>query len=107
LTDSGLGALASGCRRSLKSLSIAACVKITDVALEAVGSHCRYLEVLSMDSEFIHNKGVLAVARGCPCLKVLRLQCTNVTDEALLGVATFCSTLELLALYSFQKFTDQ
>lgn len=107
LTDKGLVELAIGCGKSLKVLGIAACAKITDISLEAVGSHCRSLETLSLDSEFIHNEGVLAVAEGCRLLKVLKLLCINVTDEALEAVGTCCLSLEVLALYSFQKFTDR
>lgn len=99
--------LALGCGKTLKSLGVAACAKVTDVSLEAVGSHCQSLETLSLDSEFIHNKGVLAVAKGCQLLKVLKLQCISVTDEALEAVGVFCRSLELLALYSFQRFTDR
>ncbi|XP_062118558.1 F-box/LRR-repeat protein 4-like [Humulus lupulus] len=105
--NAGLVELALGCGTSLKALGIAACAKITDVSLEAVGVHCKSLETLSLDSEFMHNKGVLAVAQGCPFLKVLKLQCINVTDEALKAVGTSCAPLELLALYSFQRFTDK
>uniref|UniRef100_A0A2P2KM93 F-box domain-containing protein n=1 Tax=Rhizophora mucronata TaxID=61149 RepID=A0A2P2KM93_RHIMU len=107
LTDSGLVELAQDRGRTLKSLGVAACARITDIALEAVGSHCKVLETLSLDSEFIHNDGVLSVARGCPLLKVLKLQCINVTDEALISVGNYCSSLEVLALYSFQQFTDK
>lgn len=107
LSDRGLIELAIHGGRTLKSLGVAACAKITDVSLEAVGSHCRSLETLSLDSEFINNKGVLSVAKGCRLLKVLKLQCINVTDEALEAVGVFCSSLELLALYSFQRFTDK
>lgn len=107
LTDKGLVELALGVKGALKSLGVAACAKITDVSMEAVGTHCRSLETLSLDSEYINNKGVLAVADGCPQLKVLKLQCINVTDEALKAVGTRCLSLELLALYSFQKFTDK
>ncbi|KAK4477981.1 hypothetical protein RD792_017246 [Penstemon davidsonii] len=107
LTDIGLVQLALGCGRTLKSLGLAACVKVTDVSLEAVGSHCRSLETLSLDSDVINNKGMLAVAKGCRLLKVLKLQCVNITDEALEAVGLFCLSLELLALYSFQKFTDR
>lgn len=107
LTDMGLVELTRGCGKSLKSLGIAACAKITDISFEAVGSHCKSLEILSLDSEFIHNKGVLSVAQGCQSLKVLKLQCINVTDEALKAVGCCCLSLELLALYSFQRFTDK
>lgn len=107
LTDIGLVELAIGCAKSLKSLGIAVCAKITDVSLEAVGLHCKSLEMLSLDSEFMHNKGVLAVAQGCPSLRILKLQCINVTDEALQAVGSSCFSLELLALYSFQRFTDK
>ncbi|KAL5984546.1 hypothetical protein ACLOJK_018651 [Asimina triloba] len=107
LTDMGLTELAIGCGKSLKVLGIAACAKITDLSLEAVGSHCTSLQNLSLDSEFIKNKGVLAVVRGCRALKALKLQCQNVTDESLQAVGTYCLSLELLALYNFQRFTDR
>lgn len=107
LTDTGLVELALGCGNTLKWLGVAACAKITDISLEAVGSHCSSLETLSLDSEFVHNKGVLAVAKGCSLLKNLSLQCINVTDEALTAVGVFCLSLESLALYSFQRFTDK
>lgn len=107
LTDRGLVQLALGCGKTLKSLGVAACAQITDVSLEAVGSHCRSLESLSLDSEIIHDKGLLVVAKRCSTLKVLKLQCLNITDEALQAVGNYCSSLEVLALYSFQKFTDR
>ncbi|CAL5183836.1 unnamed protein product [Lathyrus oleraceus] len=107
LTDKGLVELAIGVGKSLKSLGVAACAKITDISMEAVASHCGSLETLSLDSEFIHNQGVLAVAKGCPYLKSLKLQCINLTDDALKAVGVSCLSLELLALYSFQRFTDK
>lgn len=107
LTDNGLVELALGCGKTLKWLGVAACAKITDISLEAVGSHCSSLETLSLDSEFVQNKGVLAVAKGCSLLRNLSLQCINVTDEALTAVGVFCSSLESLALFSFQRFTDK
>lgn len=107
LTDDGLIKLVDGSGKTLKSISLAACANVTDASLEAVGSRCKSLESLSLDSEYIHDKGVLAVAKGCPQLKVLKLQCVNVTDGALQGVGTCCLSLELLALYSFQIFTDK
>ncbi|GAV63348.1 LOW QUALITY PROTEIN: Adap_comp_sub domain-containing protein/F-box-like domain-containing protein/LRR_6 domain-containing protein [Cephalotus follicularis] len=106
LTDSGLVELTFGCGKSLKSLGVAACAKITDTSLEAVGSFCKFLQTLSLDSEFVHNKGILAVAKGCCLLKFLKLQCSNVSDEALIAVGTYCLCLEV-ALYSFQKCTDR
>ncbi|KAG4381228.1 hypothetical protein GLYMA_15G101100v4 [Glycine max] len=106
LNDIGLVELALGVGNALKSLGVAACAKITDVSMEVVGSHCRSLETLSLDSEFIHNKGVLSVIKGCPHLKVLKLQCINLTDDVLKVVGARCLSLELLALYSFQRFTD-
>jgi F-box/leucine-rich repeat protein 2/20 len=107
LSDTGVVELALGCGKSLKSLGVAACAKITDISLEAVGLHCTSLETLSLDSEYISNKGLLAVAKGCPLLKVLKLQCINVTDEALAAVGTCCLSLEMLAVCSLQKFTDK
>ncbi|XVF28473.1 hypothetical protein REPUB_Repub15cG0032400 [Reevesia pubescens] len=107
LTDAGFFDLATGCGKSLKSLGVAACARITDKSLEAVGSQCKSLETLSLDSKFIRNKGILAIAQGCPLLKVLKLQCINVTDEALMAVGVSCLSLEMLALYGFQQFSDK
>ncbi|KAE8667966.1 F-box/LRR-repeat protein 4 [Hibiscus syriacus] len=107
LTDVGLVELATQCGKSLKSLRVAACGRITDKSLEAVGSHGKSLETLSLDSELISNKGIIAIAQGCPLLKVLKLQCINVTGRALMAVGISCLSLEMLALYSFQQFTDE
>lgn len=108
VTDTGLVQLARGCGLSLKALGIAACVWVTDVSLEAIGSYCTRLETLLLDSELIKDKGVIAVAGGCRLsLKELKLQCINVTDNALEFVGSHCLALQLLALYSFQRFTDR
>ncbi|KAK4482906.1 hypothetical protein RD792_010079 [Penstemon davidsonii] len=107
LTDMGLVQLAHGRRQTLKSLGVGACANISDVSLEAVGSHCKSLDTLSLDSDVINNKGLVSVAKGCPLLKVLKLQCVNITDEALQAVGRFCLSLELLSLHSFQKFSDR
>lgn len=107
LTDTGLVQLVLGCGITLKSLGIAACAGITDISLETVGSHCRSLESLSLDSEFINNKGLLAIAKGCSRLKVLKLQCLNINDEALQAVGVSCLSLEVLALNGFERFTDR
>ncbi|KAF5949036.1 hypothetical protein HYC85_014993 [Camellia sinensis] len=100
LTDTGLIVLAISCGKTLKSVGVVACAKLTNISLEAIEYHCRSLEKLSLDLEFINNKGILVVAKGCHLLKVLKLQCINVTDEALQAVGIFCLSLELLALYS-------
>ncbi|KAI8005992.1 F-box/LRR-repeat protein 4 [Camellia lanceoleosa] len=107
LTDTALIVLAIGCGKTLKYVGVTTCVELTYISLEAIGSHCRSLEKLSLDSEFINNKGILVVAKGCHLLKVLKLQCINVTDETLQAVGIFCLSLELLALYSFQRFTGK
>ena len=107
LTDVGVIDLVLGCAKSLKSIGVAASAKVTDLSLEAVGSHCKLLEVLFLDSECIHDKGVVAVVKGCRRLRSLKLQCVNVTDAAFSVVGDFCVSLEILALYSFQQFTDK
>lgn len=107
LTDAGLIGFVQGCGSSLKSLGIAACVWISDISLQSVASHCKYLETLSLDSELIRNDGVISVAKCCHFLKSLKLQCVNISDEALLAVGSFCCSLEQLALFSFQRFTDR
>ncbi|URD76169.1 LRR [Musa troglodytarum] len=106
LTDTGVVGFAQSSGSSLKSLGIAACAWISDVSLQAVASHCKFLENLSLDSELMRNTGVVSVAQGCRSLKALKLQCVNISDESLQAVGSYCSSLEQLALYSFQRFTD-
>lgn len=107
LTDSGLVGLAEGCGSSLISIGIAACDGIREASLQAVASHCRYLEALSLDSEVVKTEGIISIAQGCRSLKALKLRCLDVSDKALEAVGSFCSSLELLALHSFDGFTDR
>lgn len=107
VSDDGIVGIAEGCGKSLKSLGIAACARVTDTALQAVGLHCMMLKKFTLDSECIQTDGVLAIAQGCSQLQMLRLQCVNVCDEALQVVGRNCTLLETLALFSFQKFTDR
>ncbi|KAL2530453.1 F-box/LRR-repeat protein 4 [Forsythia ovata] len=107
LTDVGLDRLALGCGRTLKSLEVAASAKITDVSLEAVGSYCRSLVTFSLESEFICNKGLLAVAKGYPLLISLELLCSKMTDEALQAITTFCPVLQFLSFCGSNYFTDK
>ncbi|KAL2506757.1 F-box/LRR-repeat protein 4 [Abeliophyllum distichum] len=107
LTDVGLVWLALGCGRTLKSLEVAASAKITDVSLEAVGSYCRSLETLSLESEFICNKDLLAVAKGCPLLISLELLCSKMTDEALQAITNFCPVLQFLSFCGSNYFTHK
>ncbi len=105
--DEGIVAVAEGCGKTLKSLGIASCARVTDVALQSVGANCPILEKLYLESESIRTAGVTAIAEGCPRLNSLQLKCTNVTDEALLVVGHSCLSLETMALFSFQKFTER
>ena len=107
VSDHGIVGIAEGCGKSLKSIGIAACARVTDAALKAVGSNCSMLRRFTLDSECVQTEGVLAVAEGCSQLQTLRLQCVNVSDEALQVVGRNCTLLETLALFSFQKFTDR
>ncbi|KAJ0229859.1 Leucine-rich repeat-containing protein [Hirschfeldia incana] len=106
LTDVGVIELVLCCANSLKSFCVASLAKVTDSSLKAIASHCKLLEVLFLDSECIHDKGVVAVVKGFKRLKSLKLQCVNVTDATFSAVVDFCVSLERLALYSFQQFTD-
>ncbi len=107
LGDEGIVAVAEGCGKTLKSLGIASCARVTDVALQSVGANCQILEKLYLESESIRTAGVTAIAEGCPRLNSLQLKCINVTDEALLVVGQSCLSLETMALFSFQKFTER
>ncbi|KAJ7531412.1 hypothetical protein O6H91_14G042700 [Diphasiastrum complanatum] len=106
ITDVGVVFLATCLGQSLKAFGIAACARVTDIALEAIGVNCSYLERLALDSESFKDAGVHAIAKGCALLRFLQLQCVNVTAEALQAVESCCPYLETLALFSFQKFCN-
>lgn len=107
LTDNGFVQLALGRGGTLKSLGLEFGKCLTDVSLEAVGFHCISLETLSIRSEFINNKGLLSIVKGCSLLKSLKLHCQNITDEVFQAVGSFCLSLELLSLRGCEKLTDK
>ncbi|KAH0992387.1 hypothetical protein GBA52_003870 [Prunus armeniaca] len=89
LTDVCLVELALGVGKSLKSLGIAACAKITDTAMEAIG-----------------NTGIVAVGENCRSLTDLSLRfCDRVGDEALIAVAQ-CSSLQYLNVSGCHQIGD-
>lgn len=106
-TDEGLIGLVKNCGQSLVSLAVATCIWLTDASLHAVGSHCPNLEILSVESDRIQNKGVISIAKGCRKLKTLRLQCIGAGDDALEAIGSSCSLLESLSLNNFERFTDR
>ena len=92
---------ARAAQATLTTLNLTYCSKITDAALEAVGSGCPQLTSLNLSGcRNITDAAVVAVASGCKQLSSLTLGgCNKITDAAvLLMVAWGCKQLVSLDL---------
>ncbi|KAL2530426.1 F-box/LRR-repeat protein 4 [Forsythia ovata] len=116
LTDTGLILLAIGCGRTLKSLGLAACAKITDAslaacrnltdeALQAVGKFCQFLELLALYSfQNFTDKSLCAIGKGCKKLKNLTfINCDFLSDIGLDSIAVGCTELMHLEVNGCQN----
>uniref|UniRef100_A0A0E0M5I0 F-box/LRR-repeat protein 15-like leucin rich repeat domain-containing protein n=1 Tax=Oryza punctata TaxID=4537 RepID=A0A0E0M5I0_ORYPU len=109
LTDEGLVEFVKIRSKSLVSLDISFCNGcITDRSLDAIGTYCHNLEVLSVESKHVKvNNGIISVAKGCQCLKSLKMVWLGVGDEALEAIGSSCSALENLSLDNLDKCSNR
>uniref|UniRef100_J3N0X6 F-box/LRR-repeat protein 15-like leucin rich repeat domain-containing protein n=1 Tax=Oryza brachyantha TaxID=4533 RepID=J3N0X6_ORYBR len=109
LTDEGLVEFVKIRGKSLVSLDISICNDcVTDRSLDAIGTYCHKLEVLSVESKDVkENKGLMSVAKGCQSLKSLKMLGLGVGDAALEAIGSFCSALETLFLDRLDKCSDR
>jgi len=110
-TEAGIISLFKGAGlQLLKSLSIFACLGITDRSLEEVGKVCRYLNlcVLSQCPK-LTDEGLKAFMQCCPCLVRLQLQrCNAITHKGLLAALILCQgNLQTLRLSECNGVQDQ
>jgi hypothetical protein len=95
VTDDGLLAIArSG---ALLSLGLDSCLQLTDVGLQAAVGFCRRLESVYLDScEQLTDATLIALGQYCHNLRDLNISCTDTTEKGLRAIAAGCPLLEEL-----------
>jgi F-box and leucine-rich repeat protein 2/20 len=113
VTNAGISRIARGCKK-LTSISIIHCRRIDDTALRAIGSSCHNLREITLKTDIFSmsmclrfsNRGLIAIARGCPALESISISdCPNITDAGMIVLAQKCFQLKSITFYS-SKITD-
>jgi F-box and leucine-rich repeat protein 2/20 len=102
VTNAGISRIAGGCRK-LISITINDCDEIDDTALIAIGSSCHnLLKVVigsNLSSHNFSDRGLIAVACGCPALEWISIsKCPNITDAGMTVLAQKCFQLKSISL---------
>jgi hypothetical protein len=107
-----------GLPRLLKNLKRIALPTVFDNVLVELGRFCPKLKELRVEGfsctvsrttkeQAVTDRGVIAIAEGCPELEVLSLSCCwKVTDSAVRALAFQCRQLKILHLTSCKNLTD-
>jgi F-box and leucine-rich repeat protein 2/20 len=109
VTNAGISRITGGCEK-LTSITINDCDEIDDTALIAVGSSCpNLLEIVigsNLSSRNFSNRGLIAVACGCPALESISISnCPHITDAGVIVLAQKCFQLKSISL-RYSKITD-
>jgi hypothetical protein len=85
----------------VQDLNIVRCWRVTDKGLAAIGESCgatiKFLS-LGFQSE-VHDRGLRALAVGCPNLELLAISdCNNVSDAGIRTVVRRCKGLRILKI---------
>jgi hypothetical protein len=95
ITDAGLRAVAQNCPL-LERVDLSHSAAVTDATLLALGQTCHHLRELSLRAVSVTHVGLLAVAAGCPQLRMVRAPECDV-GRAVEAVARGCPRLRVLA----------
>lgn len=91
---------------NLKVVGLVGC-RVSDECLFTLGAHCHKLKRLNVScNEDITDKGLKALAEGCPSLEQLKLNECLITDEGITAIANSCSSLTLVDLVRCSRITD-
>ncbi|XP_058766331.1 F-box protein At3g58530-like [Vicia villosa] len=108
ISDTGTEAITSCCPR-LKNFSIYWNVRVTDSGLMHIVRNCKHIVDLNISGcKNISDRGVQFVADNYPKLESLNLtRCVKLTDEGLKQLLQKCLSLQSLNLYAVSSFTDE
>jgi F-box and leucine-rich repeat protein 2/20 len=120
VTNAGISCVAGGCEKLLY-ITISDCPQIDDNALIAIGFSCPYLLGITVaassdpyltveEASKYYNKffdrGLIAIACGCPALESISITiCPNITDAGMVVLAQKCLQLKSITFYTL-KITD-
>ena len=108
VSDVGLRELALGTRKTITSLNLARCGKVTEDGLAwlagtagAPPRPCSLLSSLNLQAcPRVRDEGLVALGTGCTALQFVNLrECAMVTDAGVAGLAKGCRSLSVLNLY--------
>ncbi|EGF79178.1 hypothetical protein BATDEDRAFT_25717 [Batrachochytrium dendrobatidis JAM81] len=114
LTDATIEAIANYIGKSLVSLCIDECHRITNGALSYIASQCTQLTTLKLASTQ-SNRGDISIASFvwpttascCSTLTTLRLyDCTDITDTSLILLAQACSNITAVEMFRLPHVSD-
>jgi len=116
VTNDGIMELTENCRR-LSVLFLGMCPKFSDISLFGLGKNCPGLTnlVVGKINKGITDKGLVALATGCPSLKLVdifsgtydpKLIYKPITDIGVSALARSCRNLEHLSVQHF-NITDK
>lgn len=94
--DDFIACLVNSCPQ-LQRLSMDSCAKVTDIGINKIAESCPQLQALILHG-ICSDAALVAVAKGCPQLRILGLMDTDVSDAGLLEVAKGCPQLQSLEL---------
>ncbi|XP_029780853.1 leucine-rich repeat-containing protein 29 [Suricata suricatta] len=93
---------------ALQELDLTACSKLTDASLVKVLQFPQLRQLSLSLLPALTDKGLVAVAKGCPSLERLLLShCSLLSDEGWAQAASFWPRLQYLSLYSCSQLTEQ
>ncbi|KAK3273100.1 hypothetical protein CYMTET_18643 [Cymbomonas tetramitiformis] len=96
VTDANLCVLGRSCPWLQEVHVVRRCARLTNKGLQALAKGCPELRALCVRGVAATDLGLKAVAEGCPKLRWLDLSfCTAVTSEGLMAVAKGCPALEI------------
>ena len=92
LMDAGLSGFTLGGFKTVRSVNLVGCRKVTDVGLTSVGEGCPNLETLNVSwCNHITDAGLARIGEGCPNLESLYLnKCVQITDAGLATIGEGC-----------------
>eukprot|EP00899_Mesostigma_viride_P004199 jgi/Mesvir1/13780/Mv15949-RA.1 len=103
LHDGVITILAERCK-SLSHLVLSNCPELTDVSLDVIADCCVNLTTLDVSDTLLSDRGISAIAAGCPLLTSLDVsRCRNVTDKSLSDVGQKCKGLQRLCVAGWQR----
>ncbi len=106
INDNSIKLLFNACR-NIEILNLRQCIKLTDNAFIDLGSNLAQLKNVNLESCFVGDGGVEAIARGCPNLESIDLSwCKNVTRFALEKLAGSCPKLKYFSSRGLASVTN-